>query len=166
MNHESTASRSICLCPHEKQGSFLLLLDGIQDPGNLGTILRSADAFGVHGVLLSSDCTDPYSPKALRSAMGSTYHLPVWKGEAEPALHYMIAEGFLPICGHLHGSDALPETMKKVVLIIGNEGNGVRDSISSNCIRYRLPMFGKAESLNASVAASILMYVVSNILNK
>lgn len=152
--------------PETYQGSFLLLLDGIQDPGNLGTILRSADAFGVHGVFLSSDCTDPYSPKALRSAMGSTYHLPVWKGEAEPALHNMVTEGFLPICGHLQGDDVLPETMKKVVLIIGNEGNGVRDSISRNCIRYKLPMSGKAESLNASVAASILMYVVSNMLSK
>ena len=151
--------------PSQYTGSFLLLLDNIQDPGNMGTILRSADAFGVSGVFLSSDCTDPFAPKALRSAMGSTYHLPIWKGNAESALKQMISEGYLPICGHLQGTGTLPGQTEKIVLVIGNEGNGVRDSISSQCLRYKIPMFGNAESLNASVAAGILMYAISNILH-
>lgn len=137
---------------------MLVALDTIQDPGNLGTILRTSDAMGASGLLLSDGCSDPYSPKALRSAMGSTYHIPLWKGDLYEALKMVKAEGYTLLCGHLAGNAELPEPGKNCVIVIGNEGNGVSEEIASLCSLVRLPMYGRAESLNASMAAGLLMY--------
>lgn len=142
-----------------------VVLDGVQDPGNVGAILRSADAFGAGFVLLSPACADPFSPKAVRAAMGSTYHLPIYTGDVPNALDTLVSDGFLPLCGHLHGGETLPPLTEKTVLIIGNEGNGVSDEAASRCTLYRLPMFGRAESLNASVAAGILLYALRSAIN-
>lgn len=147
--------------PVEYPTGLVVALDGVQDPGNLGTILRTADAFGAVGMLLSSACADPYAPKTLRAAMGSTYHLPVWQGDLVPELTRMQAQGYFALCGDLKGSETLPQLAAKTALIIGSEGQGVSDAVAALCARYRLPMHGKAESLNASVAAGILLYVVS-----
>lgn len=142
-----------------------VVLDGVQDPGNVGTIIRSADAFGAGFVLLSAACADPFSPKAVRAAMGSTYHLPIFAGDVPSALDTLVSDGFLPLCGHLNGSETLPALPEKTVLVIGNEGNGVSDAVARRCTLYRLPMFGRAESLNASVAAGILLYALRNAIN-
>jgi len=136
---------------------LIVVLDHLQDAGNVGTIIRTADALGAVGVLLDG-CADPFGGKALRAAMGSTYHLPIWIHEAASAIDLLKAQGFLPICGHLHGESNLPTLQAKMVLVIGNEGNGVSDEVAARCQLYRLPMKGRAESLNASIAASILMY--------
>lgn len=141
---------------------LIVLLDGVQDPGNVGAIIRSADAFGACGVLLSPACADPYAPKTLRAAMGSTYHLPVWQAELSGALNRLEEQGYQLLCGHLHGSPKLPALSKKLALVIGSEGSGVSETVAARCIRYRLPMPGRAESLNASVAAGILIYLASN----
>jgi len=93
--------------------------------------------------------------------MGSTYHLPVWQGELVPELQKMRQQGFTALCGDLRGSETLPTLNASVALVIGSEGNGVSDAVASQCERYRLPMRGRAESLNASVAAGVLLYVVS-----
>lgn len=140
---------------------LLILLDGVQDPGNVGAILRSADAFGVSGALLSPTCADPYAPKTLRAAMGSTYHLPVWQGELATELKKLCAQGFLPVCGDLRGSETLPVVPACAALVIGSEGSGVSGEVAALCARYRLPMRGRAESLNAAVAAGVLLYILS-----
>jgi len=142
-------------------GGLVVVLDGVQDPGNVGAILRSADAFGAAGVLLSPACADPYAPKTLRAAMGSTYHLPVWQGDPAAALQAMKAQGFLALCGDLRGSETLPQLSQDVALVIGSEGSGVSGEVAALCAGYRLTMRGHAESLNASVAAGVLLYVVS-----
>ncbi len=140
---------------------LIVALDRVQDPGNLGTILRTADAMGAAGLLLGSGCADPFGPKVLRSTMGSVYHIPLWQGELEQELPRLKQLGFSMICGHLAGQELLPPVGEKCVLVIGNEGNGVSDSVADMCEKYRLPMYGRAESLNASVAAGILMYQIA-----
>ncbi len=147
--------------PRPYPDGLLVLLDGVQDPGNVGAILRSADAFGAKGVLLSPACADPYAPKTLRAAMGSTYHIPVWQSDLAGELAVLRAQGFQALCGDLRGSETLPELTRRVALVIGSEGSGVSEEVAAACRRYRLPMRGRAESLNAAVAAGILLYVVS-----
>lgn len=139
-----------------------LVLDCVQDPGNVGTILRTADAMGAAFVLASPDTADLFSPKAVRAAMGSTYHLPVYTGDLVRELPRLAAQGFLCVCGHLAGQETLPPLPACVALVIGNEGNGVSDEHAALCVKYRLPMPGRAESLNASVAAGILLYELSS----
>lgn len=147
--------------PESYPEGFIVALDRVQDPGNLGTILRTADAMGASGLLLSKGCADPFSPKVLRSTMGSVYHIPLWQGELIDELSCLAAAGYTLICGHLEGDETLPAPGKNCVLVIGNEGSGVSDEIGDICEKYRLTMFGRAESLNASVAAGILMYEIS-----
>ena len=141
----------------------ILCLYDIQDPGNLGTMIRSADAFGFEAVVLSRDCCDLFSPKVLRSAMGSVFHLPYYISPDMPAFEReMAACGKVSAAAVLENADLLagccilPEIH---LLYIGNEGNGLPESFAQAC-RYRitLPMKGKAESLNAAMAAGILMW--------
>lgn len=147
--------------PESYPQGLIVALDCVQDPGNLGTIIRTADAMGASGLLLGKGCADPYAPKPVRAAMGSIYHLPIWQGDLEQEIYKLKEQGYKRICGHLSGSEVLPEPTDKCVLIIGNEGNGVSNSIAELCEKYRLPMYGNAESLNASVAAGILIYELS-----
>ena len=152
--------------PSEYPEGLIVALDCVQDPGNMGTIIRTADAMGAAGLLLGPGCADPFSPKVLRSTMGSIYHLPIWQGELTEELERLRTEGFRLICGHLAGSGILPEPGRRCALIIGNEGSGVSDAAAALCDKYRLPMFGKAESLNASVAAGIIMYEIAKEMRK
>ncbi len=148
--------------PEYYPDGLIVALDRVQDPGNLGTILRTADAMGASGLLLGEGCADPYAPKPLRAAMGSIYHLPVWETpELETELAKLKGRGYTLICGHLKGGDTMPEPTDKCVLVIGNEGSGVSDGIAARCWRYRLPMYGFAESLNASVAAGIMIFEIA-----
>lgn len=147
--------------PQSYPAGLVVVLDGVQDPGNVGAILRSADAFGAAGVLLSPACADPYAPKTLRAAMGSSYHLPLWQGELVPELAKLTRQGFTALCGDLRGSETLPALSANVALVIGSEGSGVSGEVAALCEGFRLTMRGRAESLNASVAAGVLLYVVS-----
>ncbi len=132
-----------------------------QDPGNLGTVLRTADAFGAAGVLVGEGSVDPFMPKAVRSAMGSTFHIPVWQGELKTEIPRLKEQGFGVVCGHLAGEEVLPPLPENRVIVIGNEANGVSPETAQMCTLYRLPMKGRAESLNAAVAAAILIYKLS-----
>ncbi len=162
----------VCACvrtpenelPQRFPQGLIVALDAVQDPGNMGTIIRSADALGAGGVLLGDGCADPFSPKALRSTMGSVYHLPVWKCNLPKIMTRLSGQDFLLLCAHLKGSELFPDLPSKSVLVIGNEGNGVSDEVASLCYLYRLPM-GRAESLNASVAAGILIYEMARHMN-
>ena len=149
-----TPDRSL---PSVFEGTVLLLED-VQDPGNVGTLIRTADALGASWVLLSPQCADPFSPKTLRSSMGSVYHLPVLVTDIPAALRALNAQGYTCLCGHLKGSEVMPPKTDRMALLVGNEGNGVTDEAAALCYAYRLPMPGKAESLNAAVFGAILLY--------
>ena len=136
----------------------VLLLENVQDPGNVGTLIRTADALGASCVILSPHSADPFSPKTLRASMGSVYHLPVYVTDIPAALRALNGQGYTCLCGHLRGSEILPPKTDKMALLVGNEGNGVTDEAAALCYRYRLPMPGKAESLNAAVFGAIMLY--------
>lgn len=140
---------------------LIVLLDGVQDPGNAGAILRSADAFGASGVLFSRDCADPFSDKALRASMGSAYHLPVWQGDAAKEIQRLLDAGFTALCGRLDGGETLPPLGGRAALVIGSEGRGASAEVMALCRGYRLGMPGRAESLNAAVAAGVMLYQIS-----
>lgn len=138
---------------------LVVVTDNVQDPGNMGTIIRTADAFGAVGVLSDSGCADPFSPKVVRASMGSVYHIPIWFADIKYALCDLKAQDFTLVCGHLEGEEKMPDIIgKRVGVVIGNEGRGVCDEAAQMCVKCRLPMYGRAESLNASVAAGILIY--------
>lgn len=141
---------------------LVVILDCVQDPGNVGTILRTADALGASALFVGSGTADPFSGKTLRAAMGSTYHLPIYTGDAVEAVQALRKQGFTCICGHLKGESTLPRLSSKTALVIGNEGNGVSDTVAEACTLYKLPMRGRAESLNAAIAAALLIYELSN----
>lgn len=140
---------------------LLIALDDISDPVNLGAIIRTADAVGADGVLLSRNTSDPTSPRAVRSSMGSIFHIPVIRtDDLREELRSLHGRGFSVMGTSLEGSEEIivPE---KTVLVIGNEAHGMSDEMLSVCnTKVRIPMYGKAESLNASVAAGILMYMI------
>lgn len=144
---------------------LVLVLDGVQDPGNVGTMLRTAEAAGFTGALLSPACADPFAPKTVRAAMGSLFRLPVWRGALPEALSLLGRKGFTRVSSQLDGEPfyaALGRMRPPLALVIGSEGQGVSEAVSRLAdARVMLPMRGHAESLNASVAAGILMYGIS-----
>lgn len=147
--------------PAEYSG-LVLLCDRVQDPGNMGTVIRSADAFGASAVVFSPDCADPFSTKALRASMGSAYHLPLVCAPVADEIKKLQAGGYACFCGHLRGSETLPRLGKNNAFVVGNEGQGVSEEVASLCYRYRLPMPGRAESLNAAAFASVMLYILSS----
>ena len=144
------------------RGSRFVALDGVQDPGNVGTIIRTADAAGFDGVFLSGQCADVFSPKVLRATMGSIFRMGIRVTEDLPVLlGQMTAEGVSVISSQLDGTPFYQHAplAERFVLVIGSEGNGVTDEVKALAThRVRLPMRGGAESLNAAVAAGIMMY--------
>lgn len=147
-----------------KENSFIVLLDSIQDPGNLGTIIRTADAAGASGIIYSKGSVDLYNPKVLRATMGSVFHLPVVYSEnLSDTIRELKGKGVKLLAAHLKGEmPYFHEDLKGPVgIIIGNEANGISEEVACHADAFvRIPMDGKAESLNASVAAGILMYEV------
>lgn len=144
--------------------NFFVVLDSIQDPGNMGTIIRTADAVGVTAVIVSKGCVDVYNPKVLRSTMGSMFHIPICYSENVLETLQSIKDRGIRLCAaHLSGSKSYFDLDYKdnIAIIVGNEANGISDSVAniSNEL-VKIPMDGKSESLNASVAAGLLMYEV------
>ncbi len=144
------------------RSGFLLALDGIQDPGNMGTMIRTADAAGFRGVILSPDCVDIFSPKVVRATMGSIFRVAFsFPDSLSAALCSLRNNGCSVISSQLDGNPFYGRQPVPVplVLVVGNEGNGISDEVKSTAThRFRLPMLGGAESLNAAVAAGIMMY--------
>ncbi|MCH4888654.1 RNA methyltransferase [Acidaminobacter sp. JC074] len=139
----------------------VLFLDKIQDPGNLGTLIRTAEAAGFGGVILRKGCTDPYSQKSIRSSMGSIVSIPVLMGrdiddlmKLDYKIYGAALEGGKPYRDFTYDV--------KTLLIIGNEGNGITDEVLDICHeRIYIPMKGDVESLNASIAGGILMFEIA-----
>ena len=147
--------------PDSLSGSLIVAMDGVQDPGNVGTILRTADAAGFDGALLSSACADLYSAKTLRATMGSVFRVPTMRTDDLPAaLEEMKRRGYAVVATELGGADFYANCPhEKCVLVIGSEGRGVSSAVRDVATHHlALPMRGGAESLNAAVAAGIMIY--------
>ncbi len=152
---------------HALQGP-VIVLDGVQDPGNVGTIIRTAEAAGYCGVVMDRRCADAFSGKAVRATMGAIFREPLWRGELAEAFPILIDKGYQIICSQLDGVP-LRELRERIserhALIIGSEGNGVSElSKSAASHHVRIDMRGQVESLNAAVAAGILMYSCSGLI--
>jgi len=147
-----------------KEASFIVIIDRVQDPGNLGTIIRTASAANADGVFLSEGSVDPYSPKVLRSTMGSIFHLPVVSVDnINDTIEELKRNGFGIFVSSLEGSTPYYEQdyTGKTALVIGNEANGVDSAIINQADRLiKIPMPGKAESLNVGVACGIMIFEI------
>ena len=144
-----------------KDGSNVLVLDRIQDPGNMGTLLRTAEAMGFAGALLVKGCTDPWGPKVVRAAAGSILRFPMlFAQSAEDALDILARHGKKVYCtamnGRLRSYEA--DLKENAAIVIGNEGNGASDVFMKNAETLAIPMAGSTESLNAAFAGAIIMY--------
>ena len=145
------------ILPKKLPEGLYVALDNLQDPGNLGTIIRTADWFGFKGVICSENTVDAFNPKVVQSTMGSILHVPIWYGDLVEAF---AANAHLPVmAATLDGNNVFKsELPKSGILLIGNESKGVSPELQQLAsIRLNIPRSGKAESLNAAIAAGILM---------
>ena len=147
--------------PDVLPGSRYLVLDGVQDPGNVGTIWRTADALGADGLLLVNGCADPYSPKTVRSTMGACFRLPVYEvsGEALPGL---LDRSGLPLYATALREDTVDvrdADLRRSAVVIGSEGGGIsRQLLDLSSKTLKIPMRDRCESLNAAVAATVVLW--------
>jgi TrmH family RNA methyltransferase len=148
----------------EAEKPFFVLLEDLQDPGNVGTILRTAEAAGVTAVFLTRGCADLYSPKTIRSTMGSIFRVPHFTIESAPDLIRELKEKHIPsFAAHLKGTCSYTDCAFSdgCLIVIGNEGSGITDETADACSSLmKIPMEGRVESLNAAMAAGIVMYEV------
>lgn len=148
----------------EMENPHFMVLDNLQDPGNLGTIVRTAEGAGVNAVFLSKESVDIFNPKTIRSTMGSIYRMPVvYVEDLVTLLDIFKEKGIKSYAAHLEGKNSYDREDYKggTAILIGNEGNGLRDEVSNAAdIWVQIPMQGQVESLNAAIAASILMFEV------
>ncbi len=147
------------------ENPHFMVLDNLQDPGNLGTIVRTAEGAGVDAVFMSKDCVDIYNPKTIRSTMGSIYRMPtIYIEDTVKLLETFKEKGIKSYAAHLDGKNSYDKEDYRggTAILIGNEGNGLRDEVSEKAdIWVRIPMEGQVESLNAAIAASVFMFEVA-----
>lgn len=141
------------------KGTYLYL-DSISDPGNMGTIIRSANAFGIDGIILSAGCTDVFSPKVLRSTMSGIFTVKLYKDDGN--VLKTLSENDFDILGTFPNGKFTPRSFAygdKCVIVMGNEANGICCEVEKYCThRVTIPMTNDAESLNVSVACGIMLY--------
>ncbi len=167
----ATPQGVFCLCPLPEEKKLspdprgrYLLLDNLQDPGNLGTIIRGAEAFGITGLILSRGCPDCFSPKVLRSTMGSIFRQPVYRcGDLAEEVVRMRNTGIQTYAATLNpgavGVQALENCREGLAVVVGNEGNGVSPQVIDACgAAVYIPMSPAIESLNAAAAATVIMW--------
>jgi TrmH family RNA methyltransferase len=143
---------------------LVLVLSGLQDPGNLGTIVRSAEAFGAHGVLSLPGTVSPWNPKAVRASAGSIFRVPVVAGKTKESIDRLRESGLKIYAATARAAQPvdLVNLGEPVALLIGNEGNGVPADLAAQADgAITIPCPGPVESLNAAVAASVLLYEAS-----
>lgn len=156
---------AVCHMSEEKEmelnkGKYLLI-DEVQDPGNVGTMIRTADSAGFDAVFLGKGCADRYNSKTIRATQGSLFHLPVYEVNLEDVVQKLQQVGVKVFGTALHHATdyRLVQKQETFGLIVGNEGAGVSDNLLALCDdNVYIPIYGKAESLNVAVAAGILMY--------
>lgn len=142
--------------------THLLLLESIQDPGNLGTMVRTGEGAGVTGIIMNKTTVDLFNPKTIRSTMGSIYRVPFFVTEDLTAtMKELQKQGISLYAAHLKGEHSYDEEdyTKPVGFLIGNEGNGLSNEVANLADNYiKIPMEGQVESLNAAISATLLMY--------
>ena len=142
--------------------THLLILESIQDPGNLGTMIRTGEGAGITGVIMNKTTVDLFNPKTIRSTMGSIYRIPfIIADDLEETLAQLKQKGVTLYAAHLKGKHDYDEEdyTSACGFLIGNEGNGLSDTIADMAEKYiKIPMEGKVESLNAAISATLLMY--------
>lgn len=140
----------------------LLILETIQDPGNLGTIIRTAEGAGITGIVMDNKTVDIYNPKVIRSTMGSIYRVPfLYTEDLKGVIREIQLRGVGVFASHLKGEKNYNQIdyRKPCAFLIGNEGNGLKEETAALADSYiKIPMTGQIESLNAAIAASLLMY--------
>lgn len=143
---------------------FLIVLEDLQDPGNVGTILRTAEGAGVTGIIVSRRTADLFQPKTIRATMGSIYRMPFLETEDPVSFLSRLSEkGIRTYAAHLGGTQSyrMQDYKGPCALLIGNEGNGLTAEMAEQAdVLVRIPMEGKVESLNAAIASAVLMYEV------
>ena len=160
---------SVLQCPHyemeqllAKANPFLIILENLQDPGNLGTILRTGEGAGIDGVIMTKETADLFNPKVIRATMGSIYRMPyVYVDDILECIKELKKRDIAVYAAHLDDSVCYdgPDYKKGTAFLIGNEGNGLKKETADSATQYiKIPMHGKVESLNAAIATSILMY--------
>jgi TrmH family RNA methyltransferase len=145
--------------PVDAVPSVVLVLDAVQDPGNFGTLVRTAEALGAVGVVALPGTVDPWNPKSVRSAMGSSFRLPIVPAGWEELAPWLAERGFATFAAAA-GGDPLPDPRPaRAALVLGNEGAGVSDETRARADRVvGIPLRGRAESLNVAAAGAVLMY--------
>ncbi|ELC8456481.1 RNA methyltransferase [Clostridium perfringens] len=144
-----------------KSGELVVLVDKVQDPGNMGTIIRTAHAAGAAGIVMTKGTVDIYNDKTLRSTMGSIFYIPIVEDDSLDFIKSLKKEGYKLVVSSLQGKNNFFEEnlQGKVMIAVGNEGNGVSDEVYDIAdIKVKIPMPGEAESLNVAVATSIMIY--------
>lgn len=145
-----------------KKPLLLMLLEDLQDPGNLGTILRAGEGAGVNGIIMTRQTADIFNPKVIRATMGAIYRVPFFIVEdLRETIDFLQKKGVTVYAAHLDESIDydIPDYTKSTAFLIGNEGNGLRRETAERAAQYiKIPMAGQVESLNAAVASTILMY--------
>ncbi|MCI8551996.1 MAG: RNA methyltransferase [Lawsonibacter sp.] len=147
--------------PERLTGDRWLILDGLQDPGNVGTIWRTADGLGADGLVLVNHCADPFSPKTVRATMGACFRLPVYELEAEE-LPGLLARSGLPLYAAALRADTRDikgAQLSRCAVVIGSEGRGVSPELLNRSEQtVKIPMRARCESLNAAVAAAVILW--------
>ena len=144
-----------------KSGELVVLVDKVQDPGNMGTIIRTAHAAGAAGIVMTKGTVDIYNDKTLRSTMGSIFYIPIVEDNSLDFVKSLKKEGYKLVVSSLQGKNNFFEEnlQGKVMIAVGNEGNGVSEEVYDIAdIKVKIPMPGEAESLNVAVATSIMIY--------
>ncbi|MBQ4527746.1 MAG: RNA methyltransferase [Clostridia bacterium] len=140
-------------------------LDCITDPGNMGTIIRSCDALGADAIIITKGCVDIFNPKVVRSAMASMMNIPVFVDDNPDESFSIFKTNGFSVVGTFPTGDTYSCNASygdKVLLVMGNEANGISDEISKYCTsRVKIPMFGRAESLNVATALTVMLYEIS-----
>ena len=157
----SVCSMEVPALPAKLEGKRYVVLDGVQDPGNVGTILRTADAFGADGVFLVNGCADLYNPKTVRSTMGACFRLPVYEVE-EGQLEELLNRSGLPLYATALREDTVDiktADLSRSAVVIGSEGRGISDALLNMSEKtLKIPMRDRCESLNAAAAATIVLW--------
>lgn len=147
--------------PDRLEGSRYLILDGVQDPGNVGTIWRSADAFGADGLILCGGCADPWNPKTVRATMGAVFRFPAYECAIGLAAE-RLREARIPLYATALRDDTVDvreADLRRAAVVIGSEGHGVSPLALALCKKtLKIPMRARCESLNAAVAASVALW--------
>ena len=157
------ASKNLPL-PERAEGDapLYVVMDGVQDPGNAGTIIRTADAVGASGVILLKGSVDVFSDKVVRSTMGSLFHVPLYAGVAPEELLKFSENSGLQLVATALDETATPHFARDfrlgTAIVLGNEGHGVSEAVLSGARKTYIPMYGQAESLNVGMSAAIVLY--------